>query len=143
MKSNEKKKILILCTGNSCRSQMAAGFARQSGWETHSAGTHPELSVNPFALNVMAEIGIDISYHTPKCVSEYLNENFYLIATVCDNARETCPILIGNCEYQIHHGFEDPANTIGSDEEITKMYRKIRDEIRVWVDIISADYLNN
>ena len=143
MEPNKKKKILILCTGNSCRSQMAEGFAREAGWKSFSAGTKPEIETNPFAIKVMAEMDIDISYHTPKSVNEYLNEKFFLIATVCDNAKETCPVFLGSCEHQIHCGFEDPADTRGSDKEITEVYRKVRDEIRVWMDTISGDYLNN
>ena len=72
-----------------------------------------------------------------------MNEKFFLIATVCDNAKETCPVFLGSCEYQIHCGFEDPADTTGSDKEITEVYRKVRDEIHVWMDAISGDYLSN
>ena len=129
----EKRKILFLCTGNSCRSQMAEGIAREGGWESCSAGTKPEIKVNPFAVNVMREIGIDISQHTPKPVSKYLNENFYIVATVCDNARDACPVFTGNYEYQIHHGFADPADATGNDEQITEVYRRVRDEILKWV----------
>ena len=143
MEPNKKKKILILCTGNSCRSQMAEGFAKEAGWESYSAGTKPEIETNPFAIKVMAELGIDISYHTPQSLNEYLDEKFFLIATVCDNAKENCPIFIGICEHQIHCGFEDPADTTGSEKKITEVYRKVRDEIRVWMDTICGDYLNN
>ncbi len=143
MEPNKKKKILILCTGNSCRSQMAEGFARQLGWQVFSAGTNPEIKVNPFAVYVMQEIKIDISHHTPKSVDQYLSDDFYLVATVCDNARETCPIFIGNCENQIHHGFKDPAYATGNDADITEVYRKVRNEIQVWVNTISEYYLND
>ena len=112
---------------------MAEGIAREGGWESCSAGTKPEIKVNPFAVNVMAEMGIDISNHTPKPVSKYLDENFNIVATVCDNARETCPVFTGISDHQIHHGFEDPADARGSDGEITKVYRRIRDEILDWV----------
>ena len=128
-----KRKILFLCTGNSCRSQMAEGFAHQMGWDAYSAGTKPEIDVNPFAIKVMSEIDIDISNHIPQSVNEYLDENFNIIATVCDNARETCPIFSGSSDHQIHHGFEDPAEANGSDGEITEVYRRIRDEIQDWV----------
>ena len=132
-----KRKILFLCTGNSCRSQMAEGFALDMGWDAYSAGTKPEIEVNPFAIKVMTEIGIDISNHIPQSVNEYLDENFNIIATVCDNARETCPVFTGSCNKKIHHGFIDPADATGSDGEITEVYRQVRDEIRDWVTKLS------
>ena len=135
-----KREILFLCTGNSCRSQMAEGFAHQMGWDAYSAGTKPEIDVNPFAIKVMSEIDIDISNHIPQSVNEYLDENFNIIATVCDNARETCPVFSGSSDHQIHHGFEDPADVTGSDGEITKVYRRIRDEIRDWVTEIKGEF---
>ena len=141
--NKKKKKILLLCTGNSCRSQMAEGFAHRAGWQAFSAGTQPELAVNPFAVFVMSEIGIDISPHKPKSVNEYLDEKFHLVATVCDLAREACQIFTGSCEHQIHHGFKDPSDATGSDNEISEVYRYVRDEIQVWLDMISRTYLNN
>ena len=128
-----KGKILFLCTGNSCRSQMAEGFAHQMGWDAYSAGTKPETQVNPFAINVMAEIGVDISDHVTEPISKYLDENFDIVTTLCDNARETCPIFTGDSDRKIHNGFIDPADATGSDSEITEVYRRIRDEIRDWV----------
>ena len=128
-----KMKILFLCTGNSCRSQMAEGFSHQMGWDAYSAGTKPETQVNPFAINIMAEIGVDISKHTPEPISIYLDENFDIVATLCDNARETCPVFTGVSQHQIHHGFIDPADATGSDSEITEVYRQVRDEIREWL----------
>ena len=122
---------------------MAEGFAHKMGWDAYSAGTKPEIEINPFAVKVMTEICIDISNHIPQAVNEYLDENFNIIATVCDNARETCPIFRDSPDHQIHHGFIDPADTTGSDREITEVYRRVRDEIQVWVDMISRDYLNN
>ena len=112
---------------------MAEGLARKSGWQAFSAGTKPEVEVNPFAVTVMAEIGIDISHHIPQSVNEFLNEDFELVATVCDNAQKSCPVFTGNCEHIIHHGFPDPAYATGSDYEITEVYRQVRDEIQVWV----------
>ena len=135
-----KRKILFLCTGNSCRSQMAEGFAHQMGWDAYSAGTKPETQVNPFAVKVMVEIGIDIAQHTPEPISKYLDENFDIVVTLCDNARETCPVFTGSSKHQIHHGFEDPADAIGSDGEITKVYRRIRDEIRDWVKELTKEF---
>ena len=142
MESIEKKKILIICTGNSCRSQIAEGFAHKAGWQAFSAGTQPEVMVNPFAVNVMSEIGIDISHQIPQSVDQYESDDFYIIATVCDHAEANCPVFSGKCEYHIHHGFEDPAVVAGSDKEITEVYRRIRDEIKIWVDIISKSYLH-
>ena len=132
-----RKKILILCTGNSCRSQMAEGFAHHAGWNAFSAGTKPEVEVNPFAIKVMTEIGIDISHHIPQSVNEYLEDDFDLVATVCDNARESCPVFMGECNYKIHNGFTDPANATGDDAEIAEVYRKVRDEIRDWINNLS------
>ena len=116
---------------------MAEGFAHQMGWDAYSAGTKPETQVNPFAINVMAEIGIDISHHTPRSVSEYLDENFFIVATLCNNVHETCPIFTGSYKKKIHHGFIDPADASGSDGEITKIYRQVRDEIREWMTKLS------
>ena len=143
MTSDTKKKILILCTGNSCRSQMAEGFAHKAGWQAFSAGTQPEATVNPFAVNVMSEIGIDISHHKPQSMIEYLDDNFYLVATVCDKVKETCLVFAGKCEYQIHQSFKDPADATGSDREITAVYRRLRDEMQVWMEQLNRDYLNN
>lgn len=140
MESSKKKKILILCTGNSCRSQMAEGFFRKSGWHSFSAGTKPESELNHFAINVMSELGIDISHHKTQSVDEYLDCNFYLVATVCDNARKSCPVFTGSCKYHIHHGFEDPAYAKGSDKEIMSVYRQVRDDIHIWMRKISRAY---
>ena len=122
---------------------MAEGFAHKAGWQAFSAGIKPEISVNPYAVKVMEEIGIDISNHTPQSVNEYLSDDFFLVATVCDNAKENCPVFTGRCEYQLHHGFEDPADATGNDKEITKVYRRVRDKIQIWIDAISEDYCNN
>ena len=127
------KKILFLCTGNSCRSQMAEGLAHKMGWQAFSAGTKPETKVNPFAVKVMEEMGIDIAGHMPEPVSTYLDKDFDIVATVCDNAREACSVFTGSCKQKIHHGFVDPADAAGSDAEITEVYRQVRDEIQVWV----------
>ena len=118
---------------------MAEGFALNMGWDAYSAGTKPEIKVNPFAIKVMKEIDIDISNHMPQSVNEYLDKNFDIIATVCDNARATCPVFTGSSDHQIHHGFIDPADATGSDGDITEVYRQVRDEIQNWVDAISQD----
>ena len=122
---------------------MAEGFAHKAGWNAYSAGTKPEAEVNLFAVKVMEELDIDISHHIPQSVNQYLSNDFHLVATVCHNAREACPVFSGNSKHQIHHGFEDPANTTGNDKKITAMYRLVRDEIQVWVDAISKEFLNN
>ena len=125
-------KILILCTGNSCRSQMAEGFLRSLGpqMEIISAGTRPEKQVNPNAVIVMKEIGIDLSGHFPKHVDRFVNESFDYVITVCDNARESCPFFSGKVGKRVHIGFEDPADARGTDEEILNEYRRIRDLIK-------------
>ena len=117
---------------------MAEGFALEMGWDAYSAGTKPEIDVNPFAIKVMLEIDIDISNHIPQSVNEYLDKNFNIIATVCNNAHATCPVFTGSSKHQIHHSFEDPAYTTGSDTEITEVYCRIRDEIRDWVKKLTA-----
>lgn len=134
-----RKKILIMCTGNSCRSQMAEGFARDAGWLAFSAGTKPEIEVNPFAVKVMAEVEVDISRHKPESAEKYLMENFDLIATVCDDARDSCPVFSGNCETLTHHSFIDPAIATGDNENKLKIFRKVRDEIREWINDLSIN----
>lgn len=128
----QKNKILILCTGNSCRSQMAEGFLKSfdSELEVYSAGTKPAEKVNPKAIQVMKEVGIDISNNYPKDVAQFLNEPFDYVITVCDNAKETCPVFIGKVGKQLHIGFEDPAEAKGTEEEILSIFRKVRDEIK-------------
>lgn len=125
-------KILILCTGNSCRSQMAEGIMRNLNpkMEVYSAGTRPEKQVNKYAVKVMSEIGIDISKQHPKLVDDFIFQSFDYVITVCDNAKEACPVFIGKVEKRIHIGFEDPADAKGTDEEIIIVYRKIRDQIK-------------
>lgn len=126
-------KILILCTGNSCRSQMAQGFLQSfdKNIKVHSAGTEPAKQVNKTAIKVMFEVGIDISRHIPKSVDTYINKEWDYVITVCDHANETCPVFIGKVKHRLHMGFEDPANIAGSEEFITGEYRRIRDQIKV------------
>jgi len=126
------KKILILCTGNSCRSQMAEGFLKSfdSELEVYSAGTKPAERVNPKAIQVMQEMGIDISKNYPKDVEQFVNESFDYVITVCDNAKETCPVFTGKVGQQLHIGFEDPAEATGTEEEILAVFRRVRDEIK-------------
>ena len=127
-----KQRILILCTGNSCRSQMAEGFLKSlgKGLEVYSAGTKPAEKVNPFAVKAMNEIGIDIRNGIPENVEKYLSESFDYVITVCDNAKETCPIFTGKVKKRLHIGFDDPAEATGSEEEVMPVYRRVRDEIR-------------
>lgn len=124
-------KILILCTGNSCRSQMAEGFLRSfdEHLEVFSAGTKPEKEVNSSAIRVMKEKGIDISDHYPKNVDQYLNDSFDYVITVCDSAKETCPVFMGDVKNRFHMGFEDPAGAKGTEEEILQKFRDVRDKI--------------
>ena len=126
-----KKKILIICTGNTCRSQMAEGFLKSfdNKLEVFSAGTKAEKKVNPYAVKVMAEKGIDISKQYPKDVDIFLKETFDYVITVCDGAKEVCPVFVGSVKHRMHIGFEDPANATGTEEEKLKAYRKVRDEI--------------
>jgi len=127
-----KAKILVLCTGNSCRSQMAEGFIRtlDPEFEVFSAGTRPEKEVNKYAVAVMKEIGIDISSQYPKNAEKFTGEAFDYVITVCDNAREVCPVFTGDVKHRLHIGFDDPFGAKGSEEEILEVYRKVRDEIR-------------
>ncbi len=125
-------KILILCTGNSCRSQMAEGFLKyfDPTLQVYSAGTSPASRVNPSAIKVMAEIGINISDGKPQDVAEYLDQSFDFVITVCGNAKETCPTFMGDVKKTLHIGFDDPADAVGTDEEILAEFRRVRDEIK-------------
>ena len=124
-------KILILCTGNSCRSQMAQGILQSfdKNIEVFSAGTEPAEKVHPKAIQVMAELGLDISKHFPKIVDEYLNTAWDFVITVCGDANENCPVFLGKVKSRLHIGFEDPANAKGTEAEILNEFRKIRDQI--------------
>lgn len=125
------KRVLILCTGNSCRSQMAEGFLKSldSSLEVFSAGTNPASRVNPHAIKVMNEIGIDISKGHSKNVDQFINQSFDYVITVCDNAKETCPMFTGDVKRKLHIGFDDPADATGTEEEVLPVYRRVRDEI--------------
>jgi len=125
-------KILILCTGNSCRSQMAEGFLKSFDpeLEVHSAGTEPSTQVHSTAIEVMQEVGIDVSTGYPKSVDEFLNQPFDYVITVCGGARESCPTFSGEVKNNIHIGFDDPAEATGTEEEIYAEFRRIRDEIQ-------------
>lgn len=135
-----KTKVLFLCTGNSCRSQMAEGWARQmvgDRVEAYSAGIETH-GLNPIAVKVMAEAGVDISGHHSKLVDELEGIEFDVVYTVCGRADETCPLFPGKTKV-IHHGFDDPpklAETAKTDEEALVHYRRVRDEIRAWIETI-------
>ena len=127
-------KILVICTGNSARSQMAEGFfnAYSNGNVTvRSGGTHPS-HVNPFAIRAMAEAGIDISLHRSKSIKEFYGEKFDFVITVCDKAKEACPFFPG-ARQTLHHSFLDPAEATGTEEEILAVFKTVRDEIQTWV----------
>jgi arsenate reductase len=125
-------RVLILCTGNSCRSQMAAGFLASfdKNIDVHSAGTYPATYVQPRAIEVMKEAGIDISKASPKNVKLYLKQPFDYVITVCDDAKETCPVFSGNVGRRFHMGFYDPSFTTGTDEQKLAEFRRVRDQIR-------------
>ena len=132
---SETKRVLILCTGNSARSQMAEGLLRQMGggrFEVESAGTHPG-QVRPEAIAAMREVGMDISGHRSKSAEEFVGQDFDYIITVCDNARETCPFFPGKAE-RIHRSFEDPPAAGAADPDTTMaVFRRVRDEIGAWM----------
>jgi arsenate reductase len=124
-------RVLILCTGNSCRSQMAEGFLKlyDPTLDVYSAGTFPAKAVHPKAIQVMNEIGIDISRNTTKSVDQFLSTSFDYLITVCDDAKEACPVFAGRVNNRIHIGFEDPAKVQASEAVILKAFRESRDEI--------------
>jgi arsenate reductase len=126
-----KTKILVLCTGNSARSQMAEGFLKtlDPNLEVYSAGTQPSPRVNPAAIQVMSEIGIDISQGRPKNVSQFLKDSFDYVITVCNDADEKCPAFTGQVKQRLHIGFTDPAKATGSQEEVLATFRTVRDQI--------------
>ena len=125
-------KVLILCTGNSCRSQMAHGFLQSfdSRITVKSAGTQPAERVNQTAVKVMGEIGIDISKNIPTLVDEYINQEWDYVITVCDDANETCPVFIGKVKNRLHMGFVDPSHKTGSEEFVMSEFYRIRNLIK-------------
>jgi len=125
-------KVLILCTGNSCRSQMAEAFLKSFDplLEVFSAGTSPAGTVHPKTIQVMKEIGFDLSGSVPKAIDKFLHTDFDYVITVCDHAREVCPVFTGRSIKKIHIGFDDPAAVTGSEEKVLESFRRVRDEIR-------------
>lgn len=129
-----KKRVLILCTGNSARSQMAEGLLRHDSadrFEVESAGTRPS-QVRPEAIAVMREIGIDISSHRSKSVDEFAGQHFDYVLTVCDNAKETCPVYPGHTN-RFHQNFQDPAAAEGSEEVRLAAFRRVRDQLEAFL----------
>ena len=126
------KRILVICTGNACRSQMAEGFLRSfdDGLRITSAGTNPAPFVHPLTVSVMKEVGVDISDNSPKSVERYLFNTFDYVITLCDNAKEVCPDFTGQVKQRLHFGFEDPVALHGTHEEKLDAFRKTRDEIK-------------
>jgi arsenate reductase len=137
---SDKKRVLILCTGNSARSQMAEGLLRHDAgerFEVESAGTKVS-SVRPEAIAAMRELGIDISGQRSKNVDEFEGQPFDCVITVCDNARETCPVFFGAAN-RLHHSFEDPpAPGVGTDEQRMAVFRRVRDELRAYLREFAA-----
>lgn len=136
--------ILVLCTGNSCRSHLAEGFLRaalQGKLHVASAGTNPAGFVHPLAIRVMAEIGIDISQHRSKHLDEFLNQDVETVITVCGNTDQACPLFPGQVNRH-HWGFDDPAHATGSDEEKLAVFRRVRDEMRRVFEAYAAGRLD-
>jgi arsenate reductase len=127
-----KVRVLVLCTGNSARSQMSAGFLQS--WsprlEVYSAGTSPSPRVNPFAIRAMKEVNVDISGGQPKSVSQFLGQSFDFVITVCDDADKNCPNFRGKVGKRVHIGFPDPAKATGTDEQKMAIFRTVRDDIQ-------------
>lgn len=125
-------KVLILCTGNSCRSQMAHGFLQSfdKRIQVESAGTEASGKLNQGAVKAMAEIGLDISGHTSDSVNKFLNEEWDYVITVCGGANENCPAFIGKVKHRLHIGYDDPSHAKGSEEFIWSEFQRVRDEIK-------------
>ncbi|MGN6541461.1 MAG: arsenate reductase ArsC [Ginsengibacter sp.] len=138
------KKVLVLCTGNSCRSQMAEGYLRYFAGnkaQVYSAGVETH-GVNTRGVAVMKEDGVDISTHTSNNINEYRNIDFDYIITVCDNARERCPFFPSNAQ-KLHHNFPDPAKATGTEEEIKEAFRSVRDQIKAYSQDFVNKYVND
>ena len=135
-----KPNVLILCTGNSCRSHLAEGILRHAAGDlvkVHSAGSKPAGYVHPKAMEVMKEVGIDISAHTSKHLSEFLDKKITTVITVCGNADQACPMFPGQVNRH-HWGFDDPAHAEGTDEQVLEVFRRVRDQIRMVFEAYAA-----
>jgi arsenate reductase len=133
--TKDKIKVLFLCTGNSCRSQIAEGLAnhlKSDVIEAYSAGIRP-IGVNPKTTQVMAEAGVDISHHTSKHIDDLAGIDFDYVVTVCDNAREQCPLFPGPAKL-VHKSFEDPYFASGGEDQILAVFRKVRDQIKAFIE---------
>jgi arsenate reductase len=142
--TNEKVKVLFLCTGNSCRSQMAEGWARHLKEDTideYSAGVRP-IGVSSRAIKTMAEAGIDISTHTSKHIDDLGGVDFDYVVTLCDNAAQNCPVFPGKAKV-IHKPFKDPYFSTGSEEQVMAEFQKVRDQIRAFIETIPASLENS
>jgi len=129
-------KIIVICTGNTCRSQIAEGLLKSKypEAEIYSAGTHPEIQVNPYAVKAMAEVGYDISKQYPKLVTDFIHEEFDYVLTVCDSAQETCPVF-PNAKNRVHNSFVDPSrSSYESDKHALEVYKNTVKEISNWID---------
>jgi len=129
-------KLIVICTGNTCRSQIAEGLLKSKypEAEIYSAGTHPEIQVNPYAVKAMAEVGYDISKQYPKLVTDFINEEFDYVLTVCDSAQETCPVF-PNAKNRVHNSFVDPSrSSYESDKHALEVYKNTVKEISNWID---------
>lgn len=134
------QRVLILCTGNSCRSQMAEALWESLGngqWESESAGSKPSGYVHPLAIRAMSELDVDISSYESKSLEQFQDQPFDLVVTVCDNAKESCPVFPGAKE-TLHWPFDDPADATGSEDEQLVVFRRVRDEIKTKIN----NYLN-
>jgi len=130
------KRVLILCTGNSCRSQMAEELWETLGageWQSESAGSKPSGYVHPLAIQAMQELDIDLSANTSKSLDQFKDQPFDLVVTVCDNAKESCPVFSGATK-TLHWPFDDPADATGTDDEKMLMFRRVRDEIKAKIE---------
>ena len=138
----EKKRVLILCTGNSCRSHMAEGILRNAAgdlFEVHSAGSQPAGYVHPKAITALEEIGIDISSHESKHMDQFLDRDIHTVITVCGNADQACPLYPGQLN-RYHWGFDDPAKVEESESEIVNAFRRIRDQIKLVFEAYAHGY---
>lgn len=130
-----KERVLIVCTGNSCRSQMAEGLLRDMAgdrFEVHSAGSHPAGYVTPMAIQAMGEIGIDISHQYSKSLTQFMGQSFDHVLTVCDNANEFCPDFPGD-HRRVHRDFHDPTRTLGTEETRLVAFLRVQDDLREWL----------
>ncbi len=141
MTEDTRERVLFMCVHNSCRSQMAQGFLNamaSASFEAYSAGSEP-TSVNPLAIRVMSEVGIDISGHSSKHVGEFADRRFDYAITVCADEGAGCPVFVGRAAHRLHWEFEDPAAATGTEAEILETFRRVRDEIRSRIESFIAD----